>query len=255
MPDVRLRHPAQHIRAAARERVGDLRVEPVTGSPADDVGGRLRATEPIEDDRLGGHQREPCREGDVLAGTSERAPAAVPELGAVAERGRDPGAEVEPLRHAGPDLAHRPQDGPVALLAGSEHAGEVLDPVCSHPPPDEAEQLEGASDARTVGPFGPRHEPHLVAEEVRELVGRRRAAEVDQQRRVVDVPDRYLRQARAACQLRRQEAGPDRLLRRVAHTEVGGDREGGEQVGQPQLVFHRPPRRRPLTMARPMGDG
>ena len=142
---------------------------------------------------------------------------------------------------------------PASSAPASQTDAKMLAPVqevAGHRPPDLQWTPQSAAAARAegerehlstvpeVGGLGRAPRRQLVTAEPPGLQRRRRrAAKVPQERGEVDVADLLLRQAEGPPEPRRQQAGPDRLLRVLSHAQVRRHRQRGKHVGQPQISW------------------
>ena len=101
-------------------------------------------------------------------------------------------------------------------------------------------------DARGELPGRPAHhrsdggaDPDLVsADQGSQVVRIRGAAQEAEERDVIDVGKVLALQAEAIADGNGDQAGPERLLERLPHAEVGGQGEGGDELRQPQRLRH-----------------
>jgi len=174
--------------------------------------------------------QQSCHARDLGPGDPVRQALAVPALEDVPQRIADARRQPEALGEALADLAVGGQSGARTARSGEDGPGErgdVRGPALGRPPPQEGHQLVGAGavDRREVRAVGA-----VVAVRRGGLVRVARAADRVQQPEVVGVgPQRLVaiggqRQARA--QRRRAQA----VLERLVGPEVGGQRQGGQDL-------------------------
>ena len=161
-------------------------------------------------------------------------PAAVPLLVCAAEGREHVRRQVELLAKEPGDagvLAHHPVDVTTSLEHELECDSEPMQRRV--PGPDESERGRRAAQAPELVVVLPRLQLDVVAEPLRLLVRIGVAADVDEQRRVVDIGARLVAEADPLRKAQRDQALPQDVLHRLPETQIDTERERGNELGQP----------------------
>ena len=128
-------------------------------------------------------------------------------------------------------LAHHP----VEVATSREHELECdSEPMQRRVPgPDEPERGRRAAHAPELVVVLPGLQRDVVAEPLRLLVRIGVAADVDQQRRVVDVGALLVAEADPLRKAQRDQALPQDVLHRLPEAQIDAERERGDELGQP----------------------
>jgi hypothetical protein len=198
----------------------------------------LDAAPPVKGHRVLCDLDDPHRQGHILPSDPPGVAPAVPALVHVPECALQVGPEAEPLGQPSGDLAvgdrgrpelrHRHErlrdppralQGRVPLAQAAEHAGH---------------DLGRRSEVQRHEP-GPRRQ--LVAERLGRDLGFGGAAQEAQQGEVVDDVELGPAQVERIAETGRQHARAEGVLDRLAHAQVGGQRERRDKLGQPDSWF------------------
>ena len=210
-------------------------IEPAGGTAADHRARRRPPRGAVEDLDLVGERDHARRRLDLLAGKPARHSLPVPARVHLADDRRHLLAEPAAPREAGGRLAVRLERVGLKAPAGAEVLERRLHAAGRRRAPggraDRAQRLHGPGgvdrrerrDARELA----------RAEQARGLRGEGRAARRVHEPGVEDIAKLTLAQAELVRDPQRDEAGPQRLLLRKAAPEVGGERDCGEQLRQP----------------------
>jgi hypothetical protein len=232
------RGPAQQRLAGRAERVGHPRVVRLA-APGPDRPGRGRVPAPAGPE-LGvpGQHRDPGRQRDRLAGQPGRVAGAVPAFEAVPERGRHAGAELQSRGQQPGGLAVRPQRRVLRRpQVGRAGRAALLLRVAHDVRPDR----DGEGD--------------LVTGVRRDLGRVRGAAQVAQQADADHLGAQRRIEAEPAGQPVRDQRAPDRVAERLAHAEVGCQRERGQHLDHPYRLGRAPRRVHHASLPHPPGGG
>jgi hypothetical protein len=226
--------------ALAHQDLGERGVECRARTPADRRDGSRRTRGAVKERRGRRHLGDAGRLGDHLPGDPARTACAVPLLVDVAQAGSDTLAQAEPVGCASRDLA---VGEAVALhdvagadggRAGDAHARQEarrrgkMRKIAAHDVARIAEvrARRGALDGDLV-----------ATEQGRRFVRIGRAADVLQERRVIDVPGR--RGIDHVSDLHRHHRRAARLPRLEAHTEIRDERQTSQQLRDAQGIHCR----------------
>ena len=202
-------------------------------------GRRLDPADAVRDlDELG-DLRDPRRQRDVVALQAARPAAPVPLLVGGAQRRRCTAPGSPSCSRAG-----RASSACWAIIvvhlavAGESRTSSPTRKRCSGglPAPSRRRPAAVGAQARQLVVVLARLQRDVVAEPLRLLVGVGVAADVDEQRRVVDDRPRLLVEPEPLGEPQRDQALPQDVLHRLPETEVDAERERGDQLGQPHAV-------------------
>ena len=232
-PAGQLVEAAEQLRRAGTERLHQARVELGAAALPGDRHRRVHSVCAVEGHHHVGEVHHARRQHDLLALQCRRHALAVPAL--------------ECLSHACPHLrreAERSRQlgrGHAVVLDGLARAQPVADELDPQASPlrqaaagtevAQGEQLAG--HARHVRRAGVGLERQVVPEPLRLLVGVDVATDPRDQARVVDEPPCLLVEAQALGEPQRDQRLAQPVLQRLAHPQIGPERDHRDQLGEP----------------------
>jgi hypothetical protein len=225
---------AEQLRGASAELIDDGGVEVPAPSLTDDLHSRIDAVDPVEDLDDVAQVEQPHGQGDLLTAHPAWNTLAVPAGEDLLQRVPHLMAQAQPLGHAPGRQAVRhqhPFDGPAP---GGDHRRPQAQPaqggaagsdVAEH----EAEQRKsGQVDLVAVRPVG-----DVVAEPLGDVGRVGHAPDPRQQRHVVQGGALGLVEAQPVREAGGDRPGTQDMLHGLSEPQIGGQREGGHKVGQP----------------------
>ena len=222
--------------ALGLDQPGEHRVEVPTTPLAGELPRSVHSPESVRDLDVLGHVRDPRGERDVVSLELAGPATAVPALVRSADRLDDLVRERELLRHRAGDRGVV-GDHPVDLAVPREREREAEpEPVQRRAPgPELPHSRRRHPQAPRLVVVLDRLEGDVVAEPLGLLVGVRVAADVDEQRRVVDDRPLLLVEPEPLGEPQRDEALPQDVLHRLPEAEVDPERERGNELRQADL--------------------
>ena len=196
----------------------------------------LRPAEPARDLDVLRNVRDPRSQRNVVSSELAGPAAPVPALVRRADRVEHAGRERELLGHRPRDRG-MVGDHPVHLAMAREGKGKAEpEPVQRRAPSAElADSRRRHPQASRLVVVLARLERDVVTEPLRLLVGIRMAADVNEQRRVVDVRALLLVEPEALGQPQGDQALAEDVLHRLSEAEVDAERERGDELRQADL--------------------
>ncbi len=241
LPHPRVVQPGAHAVEVAHGELGQARVVRGAG-PALEDGARVDGVGGGEEERIvPRHVEETRRQRQRLTADPAGRPLAVPAREDVLERRLDSRAEREPAREPLRHLAHRGERLPRPRRVRERRLDHPLAHLGGPPGPQmgaiEREHLlrVGRVDQEEGGPV---HD--VLAEQLRRLVAVRRAAGGMKERDVVGVGELLRRRARELAEADREHGRAQRVLEWLPGAEVGGERQGPDQLGRADRLLPAP---------------
>ena len=221
------------------ERLRDPRIERVAATLADDRGRGVGPSEHVVDACALGHLHDPHRHrhGFLLRPAEEAlaVPAFVPEQQVVLHGLGQPETGCDQLRHLAHG-EHRFVESIALADESSEHGGRPEEPVRTH---DVTQQVRHQpTRARRVDWSCAMPELELVTDDLGESGVFGGAADVTQERDPVNAIPFGVRHAALLSERDRTQRDRETTLQRLAHREIGRERERANHLGQRDAVLH-----------------